>query len=275
MKQWTESAILITGGSKGIGRAIAEELARRGANLYLLARGQAALAETAEAIRTAYPKARVEVHPCDVSDYAQVAEAVAAMHNAFGKIDGVIANAGMAAPGYFDDIAPEAFEHAMRVNYLGTVYPIKAALPHLQRGAFIGITSSVAGYFGVFGYTSYAPTKFAQIGLAESLQQELTPRGIHVAILCPPDTQTPGLEAEGVTKPYETQYLSGTAKVMAANAVARRFINGLERGQFLINCNAESVFLYRLKGIAPNLTRRLINRWIRQAQGNTTSRSRR
>ena len=269
--KWSQSAILITGGSKGIGRAIADELARRGANLFLVARGIDALQETAGEIRAAHPDARVEVRACDVSDHAQVADAVAAMHGAFGKIDGIVANAGIAAPGYFDDIAPEAFEHAMRVNYLGTVYPIKAALPHLQRGAFIGMTSSVAGYIGVFGYTSYAPTKFAQIGLAESLQQELTPRGIHVAVLCPPDTQTPGLDAENGSKPYETQYLSGTAKLMSADTVARRFVNGLERGRFLINCNAESAFLYRLKGIAPNFTRRLINRWIAQAQRNTSS----
>lgn len=262
--------ILITGGSKGIGRAIAEALAARGANVFLVARGKEALEEAATVIRGAYPGVRVEVCACDVADYAQVDAAVTAMRDAFGGIDGVVNNAGLSIPRYFDDIPPEEFERTMRVNYLGSVYPTKAALPHLPRGGFVAVTSSVAGYLGAFGFTSYSPTKFAQMGFAESLYQELAPRGIRVAVLCPPDTQTPGFDTENQTKPYETKYLSGAAKLMPAEEVAKRFLDGLARGTFIINCNIESRVLYRLKGIAPGLSRRIMNRLVAKAQRKMT-----
>jgi len=265
---YSQKNIFITGGSKGIGRAIAEELAARGANVFLVARGQDALDETAAAIRAANPDVRVEAHACDVADYDQVEAAVSKMRDAFGGIDGVVNNAGLSIPRYFDDIPPEEFEHTMRVNYLGSVYPTKAALPHLKSGAFISVTASVAGYLGAFGFTSYAPTKFAQIGFAESLQQELAPRGIRVAVLCPPDTQTPGFDEENITKPYETKFLSGAAKLMPADEVARRFLDGLARGKFIINCNFESTMLYRLKGIAPGFSRFIMNRLVAKAQRN-------
>ncbi len=258
--------ILVTGGSKGIGRAIAEELAHRGANVFLVARGQVSLEEAAAAMRASNPGVRVESFACDVADYAQVEAAVAKMCEAFGGIDGVVNNAGLSIPRYFDDIPPSEFEHTMRVNYLGSVYPTKVALPHLRSGAFIAFTSSVAGFLGAFGFTSYAPTKFAQMGFAESLQQELAPRGIRIAVLCPPDTQTPGFDIENTTKPYETKFLSGAAKLMPADEVARRFLDGVSRGKFIITCNAESAALYRLKGIAPGLSRYIMNRLIAKAQ---------
>jgi 3-dehydrosphinganine reductase len=266
MTDYKSKNVLITGGSQGIGRAIAEEFARRGANVFLIARGQAALDEAVEAIHAAYPNVRVEAQMCDVTDYAQVEAAVTRMREMFGSIDGVVNNAGLSIPRYFDDIPPEEFEQTMRVNYLGSVYPTKAAVSHLHAGAFITFTSSVAGYLGAFGFTSYAPTKFAQIGFAESLQQELAPRGIRVAVLCPPDTQTPGFDNENTTKPYETKFLTGTAKLMPAEEVARRFLDGLAKGKFIINCNMESAMLYRLKGIAPGLSRFIMNWLIVKAQ---------
>ena len=270
MTEYKSINVLITGGSQGIGRAIAEALARRGANVFLIARRQDALDEAVEAIRSAYPNVRIAALACDVTDYVQVEAAVTNMMETFGGIDGVVNNAGLSIPRYFDDISPEEFERTMRVNYLGSVYTTKAAIPHLHAGAFITFTSSVAGYLGAFGFTSYAPTKFAQMGFAESLQQELAPRGIHVAVLCPPDTQTPGFDNENSTKPYETKYLSGAAKLMPAEEVARRFLDGLANRKFVINCNFESAMLYRLKGIAPGLSRFIMNRLIAKAQRKMT-----
>jgi short-subunit dehydrogenase len=136
----------------------------------------------------------------------------------------------------------------------------------MHAGSFITFTSSVAGFLGVFGFTSYSPSKFALIGFAEALNQEVAARGIRVAVLCPPDTDTPGFEEENITKPYETRALSGTAKLMSAQEVAEVFLKQLERGRFIITCNSESAILYRLQGIAPNFARRYMLRMIRKIQ---------
>ncbi len=258
--------VLVTGGSKGIGKAITAELVRRGADVFLVARGSDDLAHAKAELQQLRHGTNVETAVCDVTDYAAVERAVASMRESLGGIDGVVNNAGMSIPRYFHETPPEEFERTMRVNYLGSVYPTRAAIEHIGSGGFVAFVSSVAGYLGVFGYTGYCPTKFAQIGFAESLRQEVRARGIQVSVLCPPDTQTPGFDAENKTKPYETKFLSGTASLMSADTVAQRFADGLERGKFLIQCNFESAVLYKLNGLSPTLARWYIDRLIAKAQ---------
>ncbi len=258
--------VMVTGGSKGIGLAIAREFAARGANVFLVARNEQTLSEAKEAILKSCPAVKVGTASCDVSDYESVCRAVDAMRSEFGEVHGLVNNAGYAQPEYFDKIEPEEFRRTMEVDYLGSVFATKALLPHLRPGAFIAFTSSVAGYIGAFGYTSYAPAKFAQIGFAESLEQELLSRGIQVSVLCPPDTDTPGYATENETKPFETHEISKGAKLMQAGDVASRFVDKLQRGAFIINVNIESQAIYRLKGIAPKLARRILHGMVRAAQ---------
>lgn len=119
---------------------------------------------------------------------------------------------------------------------------------------------------GVFGYSSYAGPKFALIGLAETLRQEMLARKIQVSVLCPPDTETPGYATENETKPYETASLSESAKLMSADAVAAKFIKGVGKGKFIITCNFESGMLYRLHGIWPSLVFSIMTGMIKKAQ---------
>lgn len=261
-----DKRVLITGGSKGIGKAIAHEFLRREASVFLIARNPDDLEATKRELAGEFDADRIAIASCDVTDYAAVERAVGKMCDALGGVDAVVNNAGLAIPRYFHETPPDEFEYLMRVNYLGSVYPTRAAIEHIPPGGFIAFVSSVAGYLGVFGYTSYCPTKFAQIGFAESLRQELRPRDIQVSVLCPPDAETPGYEAENETKPYETRALGGTASLMSAAQVARKFADGVERGKFLITCNSESALLYRLNGIAPAFTRGYIDRMIRKIQ---------
>lgn len=258
--------VLITGGSKGIGKAIAHELLARGANTILMARGAEALDACRDELAAAFPDRTVWTVQADVSDYGAVESAVADALAQAGTIGGVVNNAGIAMPRYFEDISVDEFEHVMKVDYLGSVYVTKAVVPHLASGSFVAFTSSVAGYIGAFGYASYSPAKFAQIGFAEVLDQELMCRGIRVCVLCPPDTETPGLEEENKIKPFETAEMAKTAKLMKAEDVARKFVDGLVRGAFLINCNIESSVLYRLKGTAPGLARSILRNMVRKAQ---------
>ncbi len=258
--------VLISGGSKGIGRAIAVELLSRGSRVFLVARGGSDLAEAKSELSRKFAASEIETQVCDVTDYAAVEGAVESVIERFGGIDGVVNNAGLAIPRYFHETPPDEFERLMRVNYLGSVYPTRAAIAHIPAGGFISFVSSVAGFLGVFGYTSYCPTKFAQIAFAESLRQELRSRGIQVSVLCPPDANTPGYEEENRTKPYETRALAGAASLMEAQEVALKFVDGLERGRFIFTCNFASAMMYRLNGIAPGVTRRYMDRAIQKIQ---------
>ena len=258
--------ILVTGGSKGIGLAIAREFAAHGANLFLVARGEEALAEAKQDLSRDFPDSRVETASCDVSDFESVTRCVESMAACYGEIHGVMNNAGFAYPQYFDQIAPDDFRRIMEVDYLGSVFVTKAILPHLGEGSFIAFTSSVAGYTGVFGYTSYSPAKFAQIGFAESLDQELLGRGIQVSVLCPPETDTPGLQIENQTKPFETNEISKSARLMTAEDVARVFVRKLARGKFLITVNLESEAIFFFFFMFPGITRRVMRHMVRAAQ---------
>ncbi len=262
--------ILITGGSKGIGRALAFDFARRGARVFLVARGEADLKATARDINEVYADSCTGYASCDVGDANAAADAVAKAVEAGDGLFGVVNNAGVARPRYFAEAPVEDFDDTMRIDYLGGVYFTKAALRHIPEGGFIAFTSSVAGFMGVFGYTSYAPAKFAQIGFAESLQQEVAARGIVVSVLCPPDTNTPGLEEENKTKPFETHELSKSASLMKPEAVAQKYVDRLVRGQFLVTVNFESWVLYRLHGLAPDLSRSIMGYLVRQAQKRKT-----
>lgn len=258
--------ILVTGGSRGIGRAVAFELAGRGAPVFLVARGVEDLDAACAELRSRWPSLTTGRFPADVSDPGAMEAAVAAMRHVLGGIGGVVCNAGVAHPGYFDELPREAFTRSIEVNYLGSLWTVRAALPHLAPGSFVSLVSSVAGYLGPFGYSAYAPAKAAVISLAEVLRQEVTARGVRVSVLCPPDTRTPGFEEENRTKPHETRVLARNAGLMDADVVARRYVRALRRGRFLITVNARSWGYRRLKGWLPETVRRALDRVVVRAQ---------
>src|SRR4051812_44958843 len=125
---------LITGGSSGIGKALAEKLAAQGYDVSLIARRKEVLADAAEVIEhhRLSPAQRVAFYAADVSDRSEAEAAVKAAIAAFGPPDMLIASAGISEPGYFADLSPEIFERAMNVNYLGTLYVVRAALPSMR-----------------------------------------------------------------------------------------------------------------------------------------------
>jgi len=264
--QFTTGTYVISGASRGIGRAIALRLAQRGANLVLIARDKKALALAQAECKKENPSGRIEIFSCDLSDRKAVEATGAAIRKKYPVLAGIINNAGYARPGYFHELPAEEFDRAVKTDYLGAVHLTRGLYALVQSGGLISFTSSVVGYMGVFGYSSYAGPKFALVGFAETLRQELDERGIQVSVLCPPDTETPGYREENKTKPMETQALSESAKLMTAEAVAARFIKGVEKGKFMITCNFESAMLYRLHGIAPSLVFRIMMGMIRKAQ---------
>jgi 3-dehydrosphinganine reductase len=250
---------LITGGSSGIGLALARRCAAAGARVSLVARDAAKLASARESIRAMTPGSAVVTAPADVSVETQVLSAIAAAQEAHGPVDVLITSAGVAHPGYFEDVPVQVFERTMAVNYLGTLYPLKALVPGMrQRGSgAVVLVSSGVGLVGLFGYSAYAPSKFALRGLAESLRAELKSTGVHVAIVYPPDTDTPQLAEENLSKPVETKAIAAGAGLWTADAVARATLDGLERGKFAITPGLPLTLLFWLQSlIAPLLNAR-------------------
>jgi len=244
---------IVTGGSSGIGRAFARKLATAGYDLTLIARDVRKLDETAAEMRGAFARAdqRVQVLSADVSDAKQAEAAVAAAARTFGTPDLVVTSAGIAVPHYFEDTSVEVHERSMAVNYFGTLHVVRAALPAMRarRRGRILLISSGAGLMGLFGYSSYSPSKFALRGLAEALRAELRADNVGVSIAYPPDTETPMLEAENKTKPEETRLMTAVVKTWTADAVAACMMRGIARGAFGITPGWQITMMNRMPGL--------------------------
>jgi 3-dehydrosphinganine reductase len=250
--------VLITGGSSGIGLALAHRLAAEGARLSLIGRDPAKLAAASAEIRARAPQApAVFTAPADVSSESTVTAAIRAAEAVHGPVDTLITSAGVARPGYFSELTSAVFERTMAVNYFGTLYAIKAVAPGMvaRRGGHLVLISSGAGLVGLFGYTAYAPSKFALRGLAESLRGELKPSGVAVTIVYPPDTDTPQLTEENLVKPAETRALTAAAGLWSADAVARVTLEGMSRGKFSITPGAQLTALSWLHSVTAPLLR--------------------
>ena len=252
---WKDKIALVTGGSSGIGLAAAKQLAAQGAHVWLAARRREVLEAALKEVETARrdPSQHCGIVAADVSDAGQAARVIDEVTKAAGAPEVVINSAGITQPGYVQALPLEVFRRLMEVNYYGTVYVTKAALPGmLERGAghIINI-SSMAGYVGVFGYSAYGASKFAVAGFSEVLRAEMKPHGIRVSVAFPPDTDTPQLAYEQPFKPAETKAISGTAKALSAEIVARSILKQAEKGHFFIFPGFDSRLFYLLTSKLP------------------------
>ena len=256
---------LVTGGSSGIGKAIAAALVRRGVSVAIAARDGARLARArAEIAAVAAAGAAVHAVEMDVADGTQAARGVRDAEDALGGIDLLVNNAGIPCAKRFDDITDEEFERVMAVNFFGVVHVTRAALPALRAhpGGHVAIVSSLAGLIAVYGYTAYAASKFALTGFAEALRQELRSAGVGVSVLYPPDVDTPQLAEENRTKPAETRAVAGNARVMTPEAVAESLLAGIARGRFRIIPGAEGRAADVAARLAPGLVRWIVDRQL-------------
>lgn len=176
-------AVAITGASAGIGRATARALVARGAKVALGARRLDRLAELVQELGEDNAVA-VEM---DVRSAGDAEKLVAATVDKYGKIDGLVANAGIGYYGSILDHSDETLTEMMDTNIAGTVWPVRAAVKRMLPAGFgdIIIISSVAGTSGRANEAVYAATKHAQMGLANGLDRELHKQGIRVTALCP------------------------------------------------------------------------------------------
>jgi len=205
----------IFGGSQGIGLALAEQLKGRECRTLLLARREEILRPQAERLGSAWK--------ClDVSDWTATSQGIEQALRDLGTPQLVFNCAGLALPGYLEDLSATDIQQMNQVNYLGTAYVCKALLPALiaQRSGHIVNVSSLGGLMGLFGYTAYCATKFAVMGFSEALRREVAIHGIRVSTVCPPNTRTPGLDQENLRKPPEILAQEEKVQVLEAAQVA-------------------------------------------------------
>jgi NAD(P)-dependent dehydrogenase (short-subunit alcohol dehydrogenase family) len=177
--------VLLTGGATGIGRRIATRLAEEGCDVGIV---DVNLDEAARTVAMIEERGRRgAVFEADVGDYDQVSAAVAAFLQKFGRIDVLANNAGIISVGRVEDTAVDEWRRIFRVNVDGVFHLCKAVVPHLreQKSGKIVNTASWFGKIGKPHYSAYCASKFAVIGLTQSLAMELAPLGINVNAVCP------------------------------------------------------------------------------------------
>ena len=271
----SRSHALVTGGSSGIGLEIARGLLTMGAQVHLVGRSEARLAEAKARLASDSPdrpaggtSAAVHVHACDVTDPAQV-EALFATLRAHDGLPALIVNsAGKTHPGRFVDLDIADFEATLASNYYGTLHVLKQAVPALiERGeGYILNVGSVAGLMGVYGMTTYSSSKFAVRGLTQALRAELKWHGISVSLLCPPDTDTPMLQGELSLRPPETEALSPSSEAVTPEFVARVALRQWARGKAEILPGSTAWIPAAVARLSPRLLEWVMDQTVRKVR---------
>jgi 3-dehydrosphinganine reductase len=263
---------IVCGGSKGIGKETAKEVAVLGGSVCLVARHREPLEATAREIEELLrgESQFVETIVCDTTDADRLTPLLNHFVDRQGVPDYLINVVGYARPQYVQAIKLDGFRERMEVNYYGQVVPILALLPHFMeaRKGHIANVSSMMGYFGIMGYAAYAPTKFAIAGLTDALRHELKPFNITCSVLYPPDTDTPGFQKENESKPPECAIISGSVKLQSAQQVAEAFVEGILKKQVAI-MPGEAGLVWRLNRYFPWLVRWMTDRQYEQAMRQT------
>ena len=262
-----DKVVVITGASSGIGEAMARLYSKMGAKVVLGARNEEKLSLLAQIIRSEGGEATyIATDVTKENDCKRLIEKAVAV---FGGIDILICNAGISMRASFDDVEMSVLHRVMDVNFWGTVYCAKYALPHLQvsKGSLVGI-SSVAGLHGLPGRTGYSASKFAMTGLLETIRIENIKKGLHVMIACPGFTASnvrySALMADGSVQgetPREE------AKMVTAEEVARIVAEGIAKRQRLCLMEAEGRATHFVKKFAPSLLDRIFY-WVMSREPN-------
>jgi NAD(P)-dependent dehydrogenase (short-subunit alcohol dehydrogenase family) len=252
--------VIITGGASGIGRALGEGLARRGALVTLADINSSLLDETVSSLTGGGHKAKASV--LDVTDYEAVKKLVDETAREHGRLDYIFNNAGIGVLGEAQDKSIEDWHRVIDTNLYGVVHGVAAAYPLMVKQGFGHIinTSSLAGLMPATGEISYTTSKYGVVGLSNALRVEGKAYGVKVSVVCPGFIRTPiygsikllGLDREKVMK--------GVPKGICAEECARIVLRGVERNKATIVVTALAKSIWAMQRISPGLVRALISR---------------
>jgi NAD(P)-dependent dehydrogenase (short-subunit alcohol dehydrogenase family) len=271
-KSRTGQIVLITGGSRGLGLALAERYARAGARLILAARDYEELLAARHALldREAIQSPDdVLLIPADLTDAAQATMLVDHAVSHFGRIDILINNAGIIGVGPVENQPIAAYRRAMATNFFAALHTIHAALPHLlnrdpgdEDSAIVNICS-IGGKFAMPHMLPYVASKFALVGFSQGLHAELRHKGIRVTTVCPGLMRTGGeahAEFTGNAKKEQRWFnLAAQTPVFAASVshAANRVYNAVAAGRAEITITPQAWLAARIAGVAPSTTQYL------------------
>jgi short-subunit dehydrogenase len=241
-KSLTNQVAVITGASRGIGWALAKELAASGCKLGLIARSKDDLEALNAEIRRAGGTAECAV--ADVSNREQTLLAFAELSSRLGPVDLLIANAGVGIPTLLKPMNVTNVERVLRVNLLGVIYSIEAALPDMlqQRRGRLAVISSLAAYKGLPGQSAYCASKAAINAYMEGLRIQLHGTGVAVTTVCPGYVRTAMTAPNTVHMPW----------LMEADDAARRIVWALARGKKVYNFPWQTAWLVKLARFCPD-----------------------
>lgn len=219
--------IVITGASSGIGRALAKEFASKGARLSLGARRTELLQE----LQAELPETEILIRRTDVSNENDCRVLIEETIKRFGQIDVLINNAGISMRALFEVVDLNVIRQLMDVNFYGTVYCSKYALPYLlkTKGSLVGIIS-IAGYVGLPGRSGYSASKFAIRGFLDTVRIENLKNGLHVLVAAPGFTSTE-VRKSALTNNGSQQGETprDESKMMSAEECARHIVRAIQK----------------------------------------------
>jgi NAD(P)-dependent dehydrogenase (short-subunit alcohol dehydrogenase family) len=264
--------VLITGGSRGLGLALADRYGRSGAKLILAARD---LEELITARHTLLDRGAVQspddvlLIPADLTDAAQALMLINHAVGHFGRIDVLINNAGIIEVGPVENQPLAAYRRAMATNFFAALHTTHAALPHLldrkpgdEDAAIVNI-ASIGGKFAMPHMLPYVASKFALVGFSEGLHAELRHKGVRVTTVCPGLMRTGGeahADYTGQTKKEQRWFtLAARTPILTASVrhAANKIYNGVAAGRAEITITPQAWLLARVAGIAPETTQYL------------------
>ncbi|WJX27114.1 3-dehydrosphinganine reductase tsc10a [Trifolium repens] len=235
--------VFITGGSSGIGLALAHRAAAEGARVSIMARSLTKLEGARNSVKNS-TGIEVAIYAADVRDYDTVIKVV----DEAGPIDVLLLSHRDFYASELEKMELSEVKFTLEVNLMGCLNMIKAVLPEMKNRKdplpiSIAFVSSQAGQVGVYGYAAYSASKFGLRGLAEALQQEVIGDNIHVSLIFPPDTDTPGLVEGRKRRPELTKIIVSSSSLLKADEVAQKAFDGIRHGSFMISCNLEGIVL--------------------------------
>jgi dehydrogenase/reductase SDR family member 7B len=253
-----DKIVIITGGSSGIGKAMAEVFGKNGSKILITGRSLADLDLAVADLK----KQGVEVHGfrADVSVEEDNKKMVEEAMRKYGRIDVLVNNAGIAMRALFQEVDLQVIRKVMDINFFGVLYATQACLPEIlkNKGSIIGI-SSIAGYRGLPGRSGYSASKFALIGFLETLRTELLYQGVHVLTACPgftaSNTRKRALNSSGKEQGESPR---DESDMMSAEECAERIYKATVRRQKILIMTNQGKLTVFLNKFAPGFMDKIV-----------------